>query len=152
MISFLFFRSLPSSLLKPDFPIMVSIQSNSSFNGDTSLTIQFLCHSPSSKFQKGTLQLFVQAVDCLYCSHQRVESISVCEEALSGVVFQFASFSLKLILCLLLQQELANALPRTCTSKLNPNLCLFPEYFAGDIQTPLFGLESAFDSFQVHEI
>ncbi|KAG6434431.1 hypothetical protein SASPL_106065 [Salvia splendens] len=28
-------------------------------------------------------------------------------------------------------------------------VCLFPEYFTGDIQTPVFVLESAFDSFQV---
>ncbi|KAL1551313.1 [Wnt protein] O-palmitoleoyl-L-serine hydrolase [Salvia divinorum] len=48
--------------------------------------------------------------------------------------------------------ELANALPTTCTSKMDLNLCLFPEYFAGDIQTPLFILESAFDSFQVRYV
>ncbi|XP_057772744.1 pectin acetylesterase 8-like isoform X3 [Salvia miltiorrhiza] len=48
--------------------------------------------------------------------------------------------------------ELANSLPLTCTSKRNPNLCLFPEYFAGDIETPLFILESAFDQFQLGSV
>ncbi|XP_047944711.1 pectin acetylesterase 11-like [Salvia hispanica] len=44
---------------------------------------------------------------------------------------------------------LRKSLPKSCTSKMNPNLCLFPEYYVGDIQTPLFLLESAFDAFQI---
>ncbi|KAL6556494.1 hypothetical protein OROGR_005782 [Orobanche gracilis] len=39
-------------------------------------------------------------------------------------------------------------LPTSCTSKMNPGLCLFPEYLVEDIQTPLFILESSFDSHQ----
>ncbi|XP_057786884.1 pectin acetylesterase 8-like isoform X2 [Salvia miltiorrhiza] len=45
--------------------------------------------------------------------------------------------------------ELAALLPRSCTSKRDPNLCLFPEYLVGDIATPLFLVESAFDTVQI---
>ncbi|KAG8375260.1 hypothetical protein BUALT_Bualt10G0082000 [Buddleja alternifolia] len=45
--------------------------------------------------------------------------------------------------------RLANFLPASCSSKMNASLCLFPENLVGDIQTPLFILESAFDSFQI---
>ncbi|GER30539.1 pectinacetylesterase family protein [Striga asiatica] len=44
---------------------------------------------------------------------------------------------------------LANLLPQTCTSRMSPNLCLFPEYLVEDIKTPLFLLESSFDLFQI---
>ncbi|KAL6533696.1 hypothetical protein OROHE_013529 [Orobanche hederae] len=43
-------------------------------------------------------------------------------------------------------------LPASCTSKMNPGLCLFPEYLVEDIQTPLFILESSFDSHQIKEM
>ncbi|KAL8458338.1 hypothetical protein ACS0TY_036008 [Phlomoides rotata] len=45
--------------------------------------------------------------------------------------------------------ELADALPTSCTSRINSSFCLFPENFIGDIQTPLFVLNSAFDKFQI---
>ncbi|KAG8390824.1 hypothetical protein BUALT_Bualt01G0123700 [Buddleja alternifolia] len=40
-------------------------------------------------------------------------------------------------------------LPKSCTSKMDPGLCFFPENLVGDIQTPLFLLNSAFDKFQI---
>ncbi|KAL6533697.1 hypothetical protein OROHE_013530 [Orobanche hederae] len=43
-------------------------------------------------------------------------------------------------------------LPASCTSKMNPGLCLFPEYLVEDIQTPLFILESSFDAIQVKDM
>ncbi|KAL6501835.1 hypothetical protein OROGR_026968 [Orobanche gracilis] len=43
-------------------------------------------------------------------------------------------------------------LPASCTSKMNPGLCLFPEYLVEDIQTPLFILESSFDSIQLRDM
>ncbi|KAL6533699.1 hypothetical protein OROHE_013532 [Orobanche hederae] len=43
-------------------------------------------------------------------------------------------------------------LPESCTSRMNPGLCLFPEYLVEDIQTPLFILESLFDSHQIKEM
>ncbi|KAL7123166.1 hypothetical protein ACP275_01G088200 [Erythranthe tilingii] len=45
--------------------------------------------------------------------------------------------------------ELAQRLPTTCTSKMDPALCLFPENFIRDIQTPLFVLEAGFEKFQI---
>ncbi|XP_047966059.1 pectin acetylesterase 8-like [Salvia hispanica] len=45
--------------------------------------------------------------------------------------------------------ELRALLPRSCTSKRDPNLCLFAEYLVEDVATPLFIAESAFDSFQI---
>ncbi|KAL0322875.1 UNVERIFIED_CONTAM: Pectin acetylesterase 11 [Sesamum angustifolium] len=39
-------------------------------------------------------------------------------------------------------------LPASCTTKMNPSLCIFPENIVKDIQTPLFFLESAFDGHQ----
>ncbi|KAL6549750.1 hypothetical protein OROMI_020238 [Orobanche minor] len=40
-------------------------------------------------------------------------------------------------------------LPSSCTSKMDPGLCFFPENLVGDIQTPLFLLNSAFDRYQI---
>ncbi|GFP92136.1 protein notum homolog, partial [Phtheirospermum japonicum] len=40
-------------------------------------------------------------------------------------------------------------LPQSCTSKMNASLCIFPENFIKNIQTPLFLLESKFDLYQV---
>ncbi|XP_042014034.1 pectin acetylesterase 8-like [Salvia splendens] len=40
-------------------------------------------------------------------------------------------------------------MPRSCTSKRDPNLCLFAEYLVEDVATPLFILEAAFDSYQI---
>ncbi|KAH9607501.1 hypothetical protein KSS87_017433, partial [Heliosperma pusillum] len=46
----------------------------------------------------------------------------------------------------------AKNLPEACTSKFSPELCMFPHYAARDIQTPLFVLNSAYDSWQIGEI
>ncbi|KAL3849453.1 hypothetical protein ACJIZ3_011335 [Penstemon smallii] len=40
-------------------------------------------------------------------------------------------------------------LPKSCTSKMDPGLCLFPENLLGDIETPIFLVNSAFDSLQI---
>ncbi|XP_027775200.1 pectin acetylesterase 8-like isoform X2 [Solanum pennellii] len=41
-----------------------------------------------------------------------------------------------------------NMLPSSCTSKMNPSLCLFPQYFQEGIKTPFFIVNSMFDTFQ----
>ncbi|XP_019150659.1 PREDICTED: pectin acetylesterase 7-like [Ipomoea nil] len=38
-----------------------------------------------------------------------------------------------------------NALPTSCTSRLSPEMCFFPQNLQADIQTPIFFLMSAFD-------
>ncbi|XP_074270401.1 pectin acetylesterase 8-like [Silene latifolia] len=43
----------------------------------------------------------------------------------------------------------AKNLPESCTSKFSAELCMFPEYAARDIQTPLFLLNAAYDTWQV---
>ncbi|KAL7160232.1 hypothetical protein ABFS83_01G079700 [Erythranthe nasuta] len=48
--------------------------------------------------------------------------------------------------------ELAKRLPTKCTSKMDPNLCLFPENFIRDIQTPLFVVEAGFEKFQTEDL
>ncbi|XP_042023195.1 pectin acetylesterase 7-like isoform X2 [Salvia splendens] len=45
--------------------------------------------------------------------------------------------------------KISRFLPATCTKRMDPNLCLFPENIVGDVRTPLFILNSAFDYFQV---
>ncbi|KAG6400392.1 hypothetical protein SASPL_137222 [Salvia splendens] len=40
-------------------------------------------------------------------------------------------------------------LPKSCTSKRDPSLCLFAEYLVEDVATPLFIVESAFDTYQI---
>ncbi|KAG6402614.1 hypothetical protein SASPL_134816 [Salvia splendens] len=45
--------------------------------------------------------------------------------------------------------ELRSLLPTSCTSKRDPNLCLFAEYLVEDVATPLFILEAAFDMYQL---
>ncbi|KAL8120921.1 pectin acetylesterase 8-like [Apium graveolens] len=43
----------------------------------------------------------------------------------------------------------ATNLPVSCTSKMDTTLCLYPSNVVPDIQTPLFLLNSAFDTFQI---
>ncbi|KAH6804242.1 Pectinacetylesterase family protein [Perilla frutescens var. frutescens] len=42
-------------------------------------------------------------------------------------------------------------LPSTCTSKLDPTSCFFPQNLIDSIKTPLFILNAAYDSWQVQE-
>ncbi|XP_060168230.1 pectin acetylesterase 8-like [Lycium barbarum] len=44
----------------------------------------------------------------------------------------------------------AKTLPKSCTSKMSPELCLFPENIQQDIKTPLFIANSAYDKFQIN--
>ncbi|XP_009797415.1 pectin acetylesterase 8-like [Nicotiana sylvestris] len=46
----------------------------------------------------------------------------------------------------------AKNLPPSCTSKLNPSLCFFPQNVAHQIQTPLFIINAAYDHWQVRNI
>ncbi|KAH9687774.1 Pectin acetylesterase 8 [Citrus sinensis] len=46
----------------------------------------------------------------------------------------------------------AKHLPASCTSRLSPGLCFFPENVAGQIKTPLFIINSAYDSWQITNI
>ncbi|KAJ8527576.1 hypothetical protein K7X08_015027 [Anisodus acutangulus] len=43
-------------------------------------------------------------------------------------------------------------LPKSCTSRMKPELCFFPENIQQDIKTPFFTVMSAFDSYQVDNI
>ncbi|CAO2819771.1 unnamed protein product [Amaranthus hypochondriacus] len=46
----------------------------------------------------------------------------------------------------------AKNLPPSCTSKFDPKLCLFPQYAARGIKTPLFLLNAAYDAWQIKNI
>ncbi|CAH2038470.1 unnamed protein product [Thlaspi arvense] len=46
-------------------------------------------------------------------------------------------------------QGLQNTLPRTCTNHLNPTSCFFPQNLINQVQTPLYILNSAYDSWQI---
>ncbi|CAN4128316.1 unnamed protein product [Withania somnifera] len=46
----------------------------------------------------------------------------------------------------------AKNLPPSCTSKLKPGLCFFPQNVAKQIQTPLFIINTAYDHWQVRNI
>ncbi|XP_057844988.2 pectin acetylesterase 8 isoform X1 [Cryptomeria japonica] len=43
-------------------------------------------------------------------------------------------------------------LPRNCTSTMNPSKCFFPQYLLPYIETPLFVLNAAYDSWQIKNI
>ncbi|XP_042016710.1 pectin acetylesterase 8-like [Salvia splendens] len=45
--------------------------------------------------------------------------------------------------------NISSLLPVTCTERIDPSLCFFPENLVRDIQTPIFILDSAFDAYQV---
>ncbi|XP_051151515.1 pectin acetylesterase 8-like [Andrographis paniculata] len=45
--------------------------------------------------------------------------------------------------------KLSKVLPASCTSRINPHWCLFPENIVGAMQTPLFIIESMFDSWKI---
>ncbi|KDP28068.1 hypothetical protein JCGZ_19476 [Jatropha curcas] len=46
----------------------------------------------------------------------------------------------------------AKNLPLSCTSRLKPALCFFPQYVVQQIRTPLFILNAAYDSWQIKNI
>ncbi|MCD7470147.1 Pectin acetylesterase 10 [Datura stramonium] len=46
-------------------------------------------------------------------------------------------------------QGLQKTLPSTCTNQLDPTSCFFPQNLIGNIKTPLFLLNAAYDSWQV---
>ncbi|XP_059306332.1 pectin acetylesterase 8-like [Lycium ferocissimum] len=45
----------------------------------------------------------------------------------------------------------AKMLPSSCTSRMKPSLCLFPQYFQEGIKTPFFVVNSMFDTFQINK-
>lgn len=46
----------------------------------------------------------------------------------------------------------AKNLPSSCTSRLSSGMCLFPQYLVRQIQTPLFILNAAYDSWQIRNV
>lgn len=46
----------------------------------------------------------------------------------------------------------AKNLPSSCTSRLSPGLCFFPQYVVSQIQTPIFFVNAAYDSWQIKNI
>lgn len=48
--------------------------------------------------------------------------------------------------------ESAKNLPKSCTSKMNPSLCFFPQNVVKDIQTPIFLVNADIDSWQIKNI
>ncbi|KAK4252615.1 hypothetical protein QN277_014362 [Acacia crassicarpa] len=46
----------------------------------------------------------------------------------------------------------AKNLPRSCTSRLSPGLCFFPQYVVSQITTPIFFVNAAYDSWQIKNI
>ncbi|XP_027348610.1 pectin acetylesterase 8-like isoform X1 [Abrus precatorius] len=46
----------------------------------------------------------------------------------------------------------AKNLPRSCTSRLRPGLCFFPQNMASQISTPIFFVNAAYDSWQIKNI
>lgn len=49
-------------------------------------------------------------------------------------------------------QGIVNRLPKSCTSRMDPTWCFFPQYFLPYIQTPVFVLNPAYDSWQIQNI
>ncbi|CAN1779655.1 Pectin acetylesterase 7 [Linum perenne] len=43
-------------------------------------------------------------------------------------------------------------LPASCTSRMRPDLCFFPQYVAQTMRTPLFIINSAYDSWQIKNV
>ncbi|KAL1212259.1 Pectin acetylesterase 11 [Cardamine amara subsp. amara] len=46
----------------------------------------------------------------------------------------------------------AKSLPSSCTSSMKPELCFFPQYVVKTLQTPLFVINAAFDSWQIKNV
>ncbi|CAL0311734.1 unnamed protein product [Lupinus luteus] len=46
----------------------------------------------------------------------------------------------------------ARNLPPSCTSRLSPGMCFFPQYFVSQIATPIFLINAAYDSWQIKNI
>ncbi|XP_077222733.1 pectin acetylesterase 12-like [Tasmannia lanceolata] len=46
-------------------------------------------------------------------------------------------------------QGVQKNLPRTCTSRMNPALCFFPQNVLANVKTPLFLLNAAYDAWQL---
>uniref|UniRef100_A0A0D6R6B2 Pectin acetylesterase n=1 Tax=Araucaria cunninghamii TaxID=56994 RepID=A0A0D6R6B2_ARACU len=48
-------------------------------------------------------------------------------------------------------QGVVKNLPKACTSRMDPALCFFPQYLLPYIKTPLFILNTAYDSWQIQD-
>ncbi|XP_058086943.1 pectin acetylesterase 8-like [Magnolia sinica] len=48
--------------------------------------------------------------------------------------------------------ESTKNLPSSCTSKIKPNMCFFPQYIVQQIRTPIFILNAAYDSWQIKNV
>ncbi|KAK4742745.1 hypothetical protein SAY87_000746 [Trapa incisa] len=46
-------------------------------------------------------------------------------------------------------QGVGNSLARSCMSRLNPSLCFFPQHVINSVKTPLFLVNTAYDSWQI---
>ncbi|KAI4327915.1 hypothetical protein L6164_020324 [Bauhinia variegata] len=46
----------------------------------------------------------------------------------------------------------AKNLPASCTSRLSPGMCFFPQYVVSEIRAPIFLLNSPYDSWQIRNI
>ncbi|CAL9226057.1 unnamed protein product [Arabidopsis halleri] len=46
----------------------------------------------------------------------------------------------------------AKSLPVSCTSKMKPELCFFPQYVVPSMRTPLFVINAAYDSWQIKNV
>ncbi|KAK6934838.1 Pectinacetylesterase/NOTUM [Dillenia turbinata] len=63
-----------------------------------------------------------------------------------------AGYFINAILSISCSFQSAKNLPQSCTSRLTPGLCFFPQNVAPQIQTPLFLINAAYDSWQIKNI
>ncbi|XP_042055431.1 pectin acetylesterase 11-like [Salvia splendens] len=85
----------------------------------------------------------------LFADTTRVKCLSDSGFFIHGEHFVGADWRENIFSNVISTHGLTNLLPASCTSKVNPNLCLFPEYLVQDVKTPLFLIESSFDQYQI---
>ncbi|XP_041996558.1 pectin acetylesterase 11-like isoform X3 [Salvia splendens] len=87
----------------------------------------------------------------LFHNTTRVKCVSDSGFFVHGEHFMGADWREAFFFSVISTHGLANMLPTSRTSKFSSTLCLFPENLVPDIQTPLFLIESAFDSYQISQ-
>ncbi|KAL1567981.1 [Wnt protein] O-palmitoleoyl-L-serine hydrolase [Salvia divinorum] len=88
----------------------------------------------------------------LFLSSIRVKCISDAGFFIQGKEMMGADWREERFFNLVSIHGLANSFPTSCTTKMNPILCLFPENLVNDVKTPLFLVQSAFDEWQIQNM
>ncbi|KAH0643886.1 hypothetical protein KY289_034860 [Solanum tuberosum] len=87
---------------------------------------------------------------CLLPENARVKCVADASFFINGKSIYGTSFTQEMYQNIVNLHESAKNLPPACTSAMEPSLCFFPENVMPYVQTPLFIINSIYDSWQIN--